>query len=73
MGLYRTVAQNGCTERLYTERLHRTVRCKPYPGVAMRMSHPRSISRNWFAAGAPPYTTTDETPVWYENLRDSSW
>ena len=41
----------------------RSTRSINRPGVAMSMSHPLSISRNCCAAGAPPYTTTDATPV----------
>mmetsp|Transcript_21307 Transcript_21307/g.52913 ORF Transcript_21307/g.52913 Transcript_21307/m.52913 type:complete len:222 (-) Transcript_21307:84-749(-) len=55
------------------EILARSTRSMRRPGVAMSMSQPRSIWRNCSAAGAPPYTTTDATPVWYANLRDSSW
>eukprot|EP00966_Prymnesium_polylepis_P325717 7381676-Prymnesium_polylepis.1 len=42
------------------------------PGVATRMSHPRSSSRIWSPNGAPPYATHTFRPVRKENFFVSS-
>ena len=73
MSSMRSASSSARYATFESEILARSTRSMSLPGVAMRMSHPRSISRNCCAAGAPPYTTTDRTPVWYANFRLSSW
>mmetsp|Transcript_10503 Transcript_10503/g.44686 ORF Transcript_10503/g.44686 Transcript_10503/m.44686 type:complete len:252 (+) Transcript_10503:1011-1766(+) len=73
MSNMRSASSSARYATIDSEIFARSTRSMSRPGVAMSTSHPRSISRNCCAAGAPPYTTTDLTPVWYANLRLSSW